>query len=73
MQQEHAPPIGRQVMPPQEEEEKSPVAMQRATDFLHRQPEALTPQEEEERRKRMGQAKLDRAILSRREDRPAPD
>src|SRR6516162_4201657 len=29
MQQEHAPPIGRQVMPPQEEEEKSPVAMQR--------------------------------------------
>ena len=73
MQQEHAPSIDRQMSPPQEEEEKQPIAMQRATDFLQRQPEALTPQEEEERKKRTLQAKLDRAMVSRRADHPAPE
>jgi hypothetical protein len=73
IEQEHAPGIDRQTIPPQEEEEKPRVAMQRATDFLQRQPEAPTPQEEEERKKRMLQTKQDMATGPRREDRPAPE
>ena len=73
MQQERARSIDRQMTPPQEEEEQRPVATQRATDFLQRQPEAPTPQEEEERKRRMLQAKLDRATVSRRKDQPRPE
>jgi hypothetical protein len=74
VEQEHAPAVDRQVMPPREqEEEERPLAMQRAADLLQRQPEAPTPQqEEEERKKRMLHAKRGTAVVSRREDRPAP-
>jgi hypothetical protein len=73
IQQEDRSSINRQTVPPQEEEERQPIAMKRATDFLQRQPEAPTPLEEEERKKRMLQAKLDTATMSRKEDLPAPE
>jgi hypothetical protein len=72
LQQEHAPAIDRQVIPPQEEEERQPIAMQRATDLLQRQPEAPRPQEEEERKKKMLQPKRDTATVWRRADQPPP-
>jgi hypothetical protein len=72
MQQEHTPSVDRQMAPPQEEEEKLPVAAKHAMDSLLRQPEAPTPQEEEEKKKMLN-AKLDSAAVSRQEDQPAPE
>jgi len=70
MQQEHASTADRQVVARQEDEEPR-LATKRAMDHLQRQPEAPTPQEEEEKKK-MLHAKLDAAVVSRREDPLAP-
>jgi hypothetical protein len=52
IQQEHAQPVGRQVVSRAEEDEKDkPVAARRAIDTLQRQPEALRPQDDEEKKK----------------------
>jgi hypothetical protein len=72
LEQEHSPSIDRQAIPPREdEEEKAPIAMQRASDLRQRQPEAPTPQDEEEKKKRMLQSKRDGAMVPRRQDRAA--
>jgi hypothetical protein len=64
MQQEHAPVIDRQAISGEEDEEP-PIAAKLAPDSLQRQPEAPTPQEEEEERLL---TKPDSAVVSRQED-----
>jgi hypothetical protein len=72
MQQEQAPSVDRQVVSPQEEEEQQPFAAKRGTDFLQLQPEAPMTQEDEEKKK-MLQAKLDTAAVSRQENAEASE
>jgi Domain of unknown function (DUF4157) len=68
MQLEHSPSVDRQMLGRQEDKE-IPLAAKRSGDFLQRQPEAPTPQDEEDKKKL--HTKSDRVEASRQADQPA--
>ena len=70
MQQEHAQSTDRQVVARQKRDER-PLVARRATALLQRQPEALKPEDEDEKKKL--HKKLDSAVVARQEDEQAPE